>query len=310
MGIVELLAKHLDKSTEDIGVFLVDAAKKYKVYKIPKRTHGHRVIAQPSRELKRYQRVFLDHWLLPIHPCAMAYRKGLSIKDNAEAHRRQRYLLKMDLENFFNSIDPPLFWKVWDSHQAVLPELFPCEKRILEQLLFWCPSKKTGGKLILSVGAPSSPMISNFCLHNFDNTLTAHCQTLGITYTRYADDLTFSTNRERELFQIPTQMRKMLHSEFGNRITLNHAKTAFSSMAHNRHVTGITLSNNGMLSLGRTRKRYIKHLVHQFCNGLLAKEDLAHLRGLLAHARHIEPDFLHALGQKYSRETLRQISEA
>jgi RNA-directed DNA polymerase len=310
MDIVELLAKNLDKSTEDVRAFLVDAAMKYKVYTIPKRTHGRRVIAQPSQELKRYQRVFLDYCPLPVHSCAMAYRKGLSIKDNAEAHRRQRYLLKMDLENFFNSIKPPLLWSVWNSHQAHLPELSSSEKCILEQMLFWCPSRKPGGKLILSVGAPSSPMISNFCLHNFDSALATCCVERGITYTRYADDMTFSTNRERVLFEIPELIRGMLRNEFGNKITLNHAKTAFSSKAHNRHVTGITISNNDALSLGRLRKRYIKHLIHQFVTGSLTNYDIAHLKGLLSYASHIEPTFLRTLEQKYGRDTLGRISEA
>ena len=120
MGIVELFAKQLDKSADEIKAFLADAARKYKVYSIPKRTHGRRVIAQPSQELKHYQRIFLDNCRFPIHACAMAYRKGLSIKDNAEAHCGHRYLLKMDLENFFNSINPPLFWKVIESQQFPL----------------------------------------------------------------------------------------------------------------------------------------------------------------------------------------------
>lgn len=310
MGVVELLAKFLNKPTREIKIFLTSAARKYKVYSIPKRTHGRRVIAQPSKELKRYQRVFLDQCKLPAHSCAMAYRKGLSIKDNANAHRRQRYLLKMDLENFFNSIDPPLFWDALEACRDALPEQFYQEKHIMEQLLFWCPSKKPGGKLVLSVGAPTSPMVSNFCLYNFDVQLADYCTENGITYTRYADDLTFSTNQEKILSQVPSKVRKILYGLFGNKITINHAKTAFSSMAHNRHVTGITLSNDGLLSLGRDRKRYIKHLVHVFRNGLLANEDIGHLRGLLTYAQHIEPTFIRALEKKYGRSMLEKIKEA
>lgn len=304
MGIVELFAEKLRQPTEDVEQFLVDAARKYRVYTIPKKTHGHRVIAHPSQELKRYQRLFLAHYALPAHPCAMAYKKGLSIKDNAEAHRQQRYLLKMDLQNFFNSINPAIFWKMWNFHRDCLPEH---EKYLFEQLLFWRPGKKKDGKLILSIGAPSSPMVSNFCLYNFDVALAAHCTALGITYTRYADDMTFSTNREKVLFQIPMQIREMLYKEFGNRITLNHAKTVFSSMAHNRHVTGITLTNNGQLSLGRARKRYIKHLVHQFSTGSLANTDMMHSKGLLSYAQHIEPLFLRALEHKYGKIVLDNI---
>lgn len=127
---------------------------------------------------------------------------------------------------------------------------------------------------------------------------------------RYADDLTFSTNREKVLFDIPTTIRELLHTEFGNKIVLNHAKTAFSSKAHNRHVTGITITNDDRLSLGRGRKRYVKHLIHQFIGGVLDEENIAHLKGLLAFAQHIEPGFLQALRKKYGSSVLVQISKA
>lgn len=306
MNLIQQLALELNKSDAEVASFLVNAPKKYKVYTIPKRTSGHRVIAQPSKELKVYQRKYLELQKLPVHDAAMAYREGLSIKDNANAHKQNRYLLKLDLENFFNSINNHLFWEVWAS---IMPLPSAMNKQVLEKLLFWCPSKKAGGSLILSIGAPSSPLASNFFLYNFDCAISELCNQKQIAYTRYADDLTFSTGHKDILFEIPLLVEKQLTVFFGNSIRVNKKKTKFSSKAHNRHVTGITINNNGKLSLGRDRKRYIKHLAHQFSLGKINKENHLHLKGLIAFAKHIEPLFLQSLTKKYSAKVMAEIVE-
>ena len=306
MTLIEQLALELKKSEDEVARFLLSAPKRYKVYTIPKRTSGHRVIAQPSKELKEYQRKYLELQQLPIHDSAMAYRKGMSIKQNAIAHKNNPYLLKLDLENFFNSISDKLFWKVWE---AILPLPSDQDKQTLENLLFWCPSKTTGGALVLSIGAPSSPLVSNFFMYQFDCALSKLCVEKEIMYTRYADDLTFSTKHKDSLFALPELVKEKLAVFFGSAIRINRKKTRFSSRAHNRHVTGITISNDGNLSLGRERKRYIKHLVHQVQLNKLNAEDRQHLRGLIAFAKHVEPVFVQSLKRKYSAELITQIVE-
>lgn len=306
MTLIKQLAFKLKKSEYEVARFLLNAPKRYKVYTIPKRTSGHRVIAQPSKELKEYQRKYLELQNLPIHDSAIAYRKGMSIKQNAIAHRDNPYLLKLDLENFFNSISNTLFWTVWESLLALPSDQ---DKRTLEKLLFWCPSKKTGGKLVLSIGAPSSPLVSNFFMYQFDCVLSKLCMEKGVIYTRYADDLTFSTKHKDVLFVLPQLVKENLTNLFGNAIRINRKKTRFSSKAHNRHVTGITISNDGTLSLGRERKRYIKHLVHQVQINKLDIEERQHLRGLISFAKHIEPTFIESLRKKYSAELITQIVE-
>lgn len=306
MGIVKQLASELGKSEAEVTVFLLRAPLYYKVYKIPKRTHGERTIAQPTPELKNLQRTFLLINPLPMHSAAMAYRSGLSIKDNANAHKRNNYLLKLDLNSFFNSITPAVFWAEWERFFD-LPD--PSEKRLIERLLFWSPSKKLSGSLMLSVGAPSSPAVSNFVMHGFDTKLERLSRSKGIVYTRYADDLTFSTRGRGVLMGMPELVADLLVECFGAALTVNRRKTIFSSKAHNRHVTGITLTNEAKLSLGRKRKRYIKHLLHQFTLQQLGPEDVNHLRGLLSFAKHIEPDFIYALEKKYGAAALIAICE-
>lgn len=310
MSVIKQLAKQLDEDESEVMSFLSGAPKKYKVYKIPKRTYGHRVIAQPSKELKDYQRAFLKLYKFPVHQSAMAYIEGRGIKDNALPHVKSKYLLKTDLENFFNSITPSVFWNSFDCCNAKLPEFLNQDKIWIEKLLFWNPSKMNGGKLVLSVGAPSSPMISNFCLFEFDQFLENMCHEQAINYTRYADDLTFSTNVKDLLSTVIPFIQEALISFFNHKLMLNHSKTAFSSKAHNRHVTGVTLNNEGQLSIGRERKRYIKHLIHQFKYNKLEESNVSHLQGLLSFAKHIEPLFIERLKRKYSNALIQYIYEA
>jgi retron-type reverse transcriptase len=296
------------KNSKEILTFSRNAPNKYKVYSIPKRTAGLRTIAHPSKELKFYQRILSDYFQkeLPIHNAAFAYRKGISIKDNADKHRCNKYLLKMDFENFFNSITPHLFHKrLIESNVQFSSEDFI----LIQQLCFWCPTKKHNGKLILSVGAPVSPVISNFIMYEFDKVVSKWCVSNNITYTRYADDITFSTKIKDILFDVPAFITSILKDKFLSSIQIKATKTIFSSKAHNRHITGITITNDGKLSIGRERKRYISSLIYQFKNNELSTEDILHLKGLLSFASHIEPVLIQRMIKKYSKETLVQIKQ-
>ncbi|EMG9304351.1 retron St85 family RNA-directed DNA polymerase [Citrobacter freundii] len=299
---IATLAQKMGKNDREIREFLINAPEKYKVFTIPKRKHGYRIIAQPSRELKVYQRQLEDLISFPVHYRAMAYCKGRSIKINALHHVKNSYLLKLDLENFFNSITPDIFWKVWSKTWDL-----PCdEDRIyIEKLIFW----RFQGTLRLSVGAPSSPLVSNFCMYYFDEKIEEICLNNKVSFTRYADDLTFSSNVKNILFEIPRLVQDTLENQFHTGFSINTSKTIFSSRAHNRHVTGITLDNTGKISLGRDRKRYIKHKVHHYTLNILDEDEINHLRGLIAFAKYIEPVFFHSLEAKYTANMMSKLLE-
>lgn len=308
MQIIKQLADLLQQDESDIKKFLQNAPRKYKVYRIPKRTTGFRIIAQPSKKLKEYQRYFIESYSFPIHKAALAYRKGKSIRDNALAHVNQSYLLKMDFENFFNSITPTFFWHSLTSCTSPIPQFTDVEKSYVEKILFWQPIKRSKNTLMLSVGAPSSPVISNFCLYEFDRRLSQICEEYGVIYTRYADDLTFSTNIKNLLPKFPSIIHSLLHELFNGILKINHAKTVYSSKAHNRHVTGITLNNEGQLSLGREKKRFIKHMINQYKYDALDDEDKNYLCGLLAFSLHIEPEFILRLEKKYTSVLIKKLT--
>jgi len=299
---IEAFAHKLSKDNQEIMEFLINAPEKYKVFAIPKRKHGYRIIAQPSRELKVYQRQLQNLITFPVHDRAMAYCIGRSIKQNALHHVDNPYLLKLDLENFFNSITPELFWDTWSKTWDL-----PCDEDrfYLEKLIFW----RFNGSLILSVGAPSSPLISNFCMYYFDREVESACSKMDVIYTRYADDLTFSSNVKNILFEIPKLIQESLDELFSSKLKINTSKTVFSSKAHNRHVTGITIDNTGKISLGRDRKRYIKHKVHHYILGLLDVDEINHLKGLLSFSKFIEPVFVKSLEVKYTTMMITKLLE-
>lgn len=307
MQLYQFLSTELSLSKQEINKFVLSAPKMYKIYTIPKRTSGKRTIAHPAKKLKEYQRTLISllEQLLPVHHVAFAYKKNMGIKQNAEQHQQSKYLLKMDFQNFFHSITPDLFFSILKKQKI---DLIQEDRYILNQILFWSPSKRSVDNLILSIGAPSSPFISNVVMFFFDQDLYTECHKQSITYTRYADDISFSSNTKDTLFDIPHLVKKLLVKHFSGAITINESKTVFSSKSHNRHITGITLTNENKLSIGRQKKRYISSLIHQFSLGQLSTEDIHYLQGFLAFASYIEPDFKQRMIKKYSFKTINQIS--
>lgn len=277
--------------------YVMTAPYRYKKYFIPKRDGvGKRLIAQPTSELKLLQLVALDVFQdkLPVHACAMAYRSGLSIKDNAACHAKNQYLLKMDFKDFFHSIKAEDF----SSHiSRYIGEVDEAQNEFIQRLFFW--AEKRGVGLCLSIGAPSSPFISNTVMYGFDLKVSSLCEALGVVYTRYADDLTFSTGSKGVLLDFPQRVSDVCNSLDYPSLKVNSEKTVFSSKKSNRHVTGLVLNNDGCVSLGRHKKRFIKSMIFRYACSKLTDDESKSLSGLLAFARHVEPKFYISLIEKY-----------
>lgn len=305
MDIMLLLKTMLVTSESEILKFSATAPHRYKKYRIPKRNGDEtRRIAQPSKELKFIQRLIVNKLesTLPVHSSAKAYRAGVSIKDNALKHQNTRYMLKMDFKDFFPSIEPQLFFKVASSCGINFSKL---DQELLSNLLFYKLTRRS--KLKLSIGAPSSPLISNFVMYFFDAAIYEYCSELGVNYTRYADDLTFSTNRKDVLFEFPNVISEQLKKYSYGLIKVNLNKTVFSSKGHNRHVTGITITNDSKLSLGRSKKRMISSLIHKYSLGILTKKQTDCLRGHISFAKFVEPAFFSRVEKKYGKEVIQSI---
>lgn len=288
--LIASLSRWSGLKVSDVEYIVRSAPRRYKVFSIPKRSGGERVVAQPSRELKALQRLITDRIIfeLPVHGAAHGYVKGRGIKSNAAAHAHSNFILKMDFSNFFPSIRPGDLGRHMKRHLAA--QLTEEERRQLYNLIFWRPRGERG--LRLCIGAPSSPFISNTIMFDLDSKIHEICEAAGIVYTRYADDLTFSCVEKGVLCQLEVRVRSIIDGSKSPRLSVNNQKTVHISRAQRRTVTGINISSVGALSIGRDRKRLIRSMVHKRMLGQLSFEENRKLNGLLAFANDIEPEFV------------------
>lgn len=293
-------------SDKDLDSILRTAPRRYKVYYIAKRSGGTREIAQPARELKMLQRVIVGSVLdsLPVHAAAKAYRSGISISDNAVAHAGSGPILKMDFENFFPSIRSTDWLAYCRAGNVMTAE----DAALSAQLLF---RRAKGERLLkLSIGAPSSPALSNVLLFEFDTIVAAEAAKRGIQYTRYADDMTFSGQRIgmlRDMLDIVAAATRTIRRP---RLRINSTKTTFITASKRRTVTGVVLSNNGATGVGHDRKRLISAKVHRALNGRLPHDEMIKLAGELSFVNVVEPTFITRLADKYGSEIITTIKRS
>ena len=288
----------------ELMTLIRSAPRRYKVFQVPKKVPGQfRTIAQPAREVKVLQYWVMKHILskFEIHTAAKAYRNGLSIVDNATPHTQGNVLLKMDFKDFFLSL------KARDFRAFLMrmnSNLDGVEIDALCRILFWMP--KGTSDLCLSIGAPTSPMLSNILMMKFDRRISAFCDTHNATYTRYADDLTFSADQFRTLELVEQTVLNVSRRSVGLALSVNPDKTVRVSRKDSRRVTGLVLTNDGKVSLGREEKRRIRVQMHYFVTDRLKTEQILQLRGMLAYVHSVEPSFMSRLNKKYGAEAVRR----
>jgi RNA-directed DNA polymerase len=281
------------------------APHRYKVYQIPKKAPGQfRIIAQPAKEVKALQYWVMDNVLrrFEIHLAATGYREGRSIADNARAHAHGRFLLKMDFKDFFPSLKARDFRGLLRKNNTTL------DKDTVEALcriLFWRP--KGTKDLCLSIGAPSSPMLSNILMHDFDQRISAFCFPRRVRYTRYADDLTFSADTSDRLAQAEQAVLKLVGRLKSPALVINHDKTVRVSKKDLRRVTGLVLTNDEKVSLGREQKRRIRAWMHHFATNRLEEDQVVRLAGMFNYILSVEPTFARRLRKKYGADVIRRL---
>ncbi|MEE2953012.1 MAG: retron St85 family RNA-directed DNA polymerase [Pseudomonadota bacterium] len=279
-----------------IRTIIRSAPERYKIFYVDKKSgRGKREIAQPARELKFIQRETLSIYAerLPLHDACIAYRAGLSIRDNALIHCGHSPIMKMDFKDFFPSITA----QDWRQYFLEM-QLGSDEELSLTTRIFFMRPK--GGRLLrLAIGAPSSPTISNALLYKFDDLVSSKCKSEKIRYSRYADDLTFSAPRTGYLNSVEAIVRDTLREILYPKIAINPSKTNLVTTRYGRRVTGLTLANDGRVTIGRERKRLIRAMLHRFMTTEFSDSEEKYLAGLLAFAKSSEPDYYYSMLNKY-----------
>ena len=141
-------------------------------------------------------------------------------------------------------------------------------------------------------------------MFRFDSNWFERTRDLGCAYTRYADDIYFSTSTPNVLAGLLEEMRHYLPLLPFPSLTINEAKVTFTSRKRRRVVTGLVLTPQGNLSIGRQRKRFIRSLVHQGVTHRLNPHQAKRLEGLLAYIHDVEPTFIDSLKRKFGDDVI------
>lgn len=301
MSLPEYLSQKLNVPTSFIESSIRMAPRAYKKFYIPKRnTDKPRAVYQPAKKIKALQRIIIKDFLekLPIHDAVFSYRHNISTIDNANIHKRCKYLLRIDFENFFESITRRDIFKFLIENREIFPENFSEEDiKLISHLASFYDEESDSYRLV--IGSPMSPIISNAILNRHDKEINQYCENLGIRYSRYADDLFFSTSEKNVLGDTPRAISEIIKKLKSPHLKINIKKTIHTSKKHNMRITGVVLTPTGDTSIGRERKREIKALIHKLSIGQLPIEKKPYLSGLLAYVNSIEPSFIQRLKEKY-----------
>lgn len=240
----------------------------YNCYRVPKKNGKTRLICEPepfALPMLEYLRQEFDK--IELHPAAHGFVSERNTVTNATPHRRQPYILNIDIEDFFRSVKFDTF-------------LQECSHLLSNQLLHWLPI--CFYKDALATGAPTSPVLSNIFLRRIDCVLVDIALENNLTYTRYADDLTFSggmIDKSKVVGLVEDVLAKL-----GLRI--NFRKVKLMPYYQKQVVTGI-LVNNQRLSLPRAYKESI----FQEVRGRSFSDFSLSLQGTLEYIRYVDPVF-------------------
>lgn len=231
----------------------------YKRVKIPKKNGSFRELSVPDAILKKIQCAIAQKILAyePISKYAQAYKLGASVQKNASHHVGKKKVLKLDIKHFFDSI----------LYSTVKDKCFPAERfsepiRILLSML--CYNREA-----LPQGAPSSPVITNIIMRDFDEKVGRFCEGKNISYTRYCDDMTFSGDFDEA--PIIAFVKAELF-EYG--YLLNSKKTMVVSSSGRQIVTGVVV--NEKMTAPTEYKSKIRQEVY-FCKRFGVENHLQHI---------------------------------
>ena len=213
----------------------------YREFAIRKRSGGVRILSAPHYTLKYVQRWIYDNILskAKVNYCAHGFRPKRSILTNAKIHVENKYLLKLDLKDFFPSIKINQVINVfrgfgYSNHVSFFLGAICCVDGHLPQ------------------GAPTSPALSNIIARHLDNRLLGLAKKMGCRYTRYADDLAFSGKSIKP--EITEYVAKII-MECGFDINVDKIKLYKGDGA--KILTGVSLAN-GKIRVPRDYRRNLK----------------------------------------------------
>lgn len=249
--------------------------KHYNCFEIKKKSGKKRLISQPSRALKGMQAWILVSILnkLNVSESCKGFEKGTSIADNARPHIEANTVLNMDLKEFFPSINRNKVFNVFKTigYNDLVSTIFT-NLTILNDSL--------------PQGSPCSPKLANLVTWQLDKRIQGYVGKRGITYTRYADDLTFSGLNPQNVVRIIRRIEDIVEDEG---LTINKDKTRIAGASRAKTVTGLVLSKNSF-GVGKKKYKILRAKIHRLTKREEQKNYnlLSHVNGYLSFTKSVD----------------------
>jgi len=239
--------------------------KRYAEFKIKKKSGKERSIHAPVKGLKSLQKTLslVLQCVFEPHNAAMGFVRDKSIVDNAKLHAGSIYVYNIDLKDFFPSVDQARVWKCIQlkpfnlngDRQAlanVIASLCCTEMEVerKNETGEWEKVKRN----VLPQGAPTSPVITNIVCQKLDYLLSGVAKRFGLKYSRYADDISFSSMHN--VYQPESEFLKELHRIIAEQnFHIKESKTRLQKDGYRKEVTGLLVNEKP-----NVQQRYIKQL--------------------------------------------------
>lgn len=276
---IETLAE-ATRITEKLLYFLSkeDAKDRYVSFKISKKDGSLREINAPCMSLKTIQKWILQNILYKVRVSQYSFgfkksSEGSPLVQCAERHRNNLYILKMDLKDFYPSIRRE---KIFSQFLQLGYNMYA--SNLLTNIC------TLHGKL--PQGAVTSPYLANLVCYRMDIRIAGYCNKRDITYTRYADDLTFSCDNRDALRNIYGMIKKIIEDEG---FAINQKKTQFLTPKIHKKIVGITV-NDGLLKAPKEMKKSVRAMIHfEIISGDYSSNDK--IRGYVSYIDSIEKNY-------------------
>ncbi|KAA6340519.1 hypothetical protein EZS27_011615 [termite gut metagenome] len=229
---------------------------RYMQFGIKKKSGGERIINAPVKGLKSILRIlnFVLQCVYEPHKAAMGFVWNKSIIDNAKVHIGSHYVYNIDLKDFFHSFDRNRVKMGFlsapfnlNGEREPLAFLIAC--------LCTHPFEVNGEiKTVLPQGSPTSPTITNILCNKFDRRLTGLAKRFGLKYSRYADDITFSSfHNIYSNEEFLTELSRIITED--QLLKINLDKTRLQQAFCQQEVTGLVVNEKA-----NVRTKYIKQI--------------------------------------------------
>lgn len=261
---------------------------------IQKKSGGERTLDIPAVELRNIQRWILDHILVKLHisQYATGFCKNKSIVTNALPHVGKKCIVNMDLKDFFPSVSQKQVFNIFYYYGYTIGISY-----MLSRLC------TLDGKL--PQGAPTSPMLSNIICLKLDKRLSELAKRFSATYTRYADDITFSGDTDLSIL-VPIVEKIILEEGF----QINEKKTRVLFEHQRQEVTGLLVNGENV----RVKKKYLKKMRQEiyYCKKYGVDDHLKHIhceKRFYREHMYGKAYFINMVNQELGQELIQELNE-